>query len=239
MTNAQALNELGLTGTPAAAEIKSAYRARSKQTHPDAGGSDVAFAATQEAYATLTGAKPATAPKAAPRAVASYRTREEWLVAGADAISAEVAKAGVVLPEIKLSVGYGRGGKRQKWSVIAAAETTNNIAQAFISPEHDLPADALADVSQCLCDIVDLAADPMAKQVVEFVYGAAGAAILAGLGVYPHAAVSEKMKKTAGTRMLKAECPGCGCRIWITKKWAQAGMPKCGAGCKNKTFTLV
>lgn len=44
---------LGIHPDATDAEVKQAYRARAKATHPDAGGSAVEFRAVQEAYETL------------------------------------------------------------------------------------------------------------------------------------------------------------------------------------------
>lgn len=34
--------------------------------------------------------------------------------------------------------------------------------------------------------------------------------------------------KTQTTRLLKGECPTCGCVIRIARAWAERGMPVCG-----------
>lgn len=63
----QALNVLGLTGTPTAAEITAAYRRRARDTHPDtAGATDTVaqrsrFTAVVEAYRLLSSQPRATA----------------------------------------------------------------------------------------------------------------------------------------------------------------------------------
>ncbi|EOD04148.1 hypothetical protein EMIHUDRAFT_50271, partial [Emiliania huxleyi CCMP1516] len=44
---------VGVTPDASAAEIRAAYRRRSKSLHPDAGGDPTAFAALVEAYAML------------------------------------------------------------------------------------------------------------------------------------------------------------------------------------------
>lgn len=49
---------LGVTAAATPDEIRAAYRRRAKETHPDAGGSDEAFRAVQDAYETLKRATP-------------------------------------------------------------------------------------------------------------------------------------------------------------------------------------
>lgn len=51
------------------------------------------------------------------------------------------------------------------------------------------------------------------------------------LGPYPHPQLTALGKiKIQGTRLLKAECPGCGYTIRVTMKWAAEGMPICPCG---------
>ena len=55
--------------------------------------------------------------------------------------------------------------------------------------------------------------------------------LLAGLGIYPHGALSPAGgRKKQGTRMLKASCPSCGYTIRLTHKWAEQGLPTCPCG---------
>jgi hypothetical protein len=52
------------------------------------------------------------------------------------------------------------------------------------------------------------------------------------LGKYPHAElVSSNAEPKQTTRMMKCECPGCGCVIRMTRKWLEeAGCPTCACG---------
>lgn len=50
------------------------------------------------------------------------------------------------------------------------------------------------------------------------------------LGDYPHPGLNYNARK-GGTRMLKVECPGCGCIIRMTLKWLMnPGAPRCACG---------
>lgn len=58
--------------------------------------------------------------------------------------------------------------------------------------------------------------------------------IIKKAGPLPHKKMSFKSgKKKQGTRLLKAECSECGYTVRITKKWADAGLPYCGASVKH------
>ena len=54
------------------------------------------------------------------------------------------------------------------------------------------------------------------------------AALIEGIGAYPHAALNiEAVRKKQATRMLKAQCPGCGFTVRLTQLWADRGLPVC------------
>lgn len=55
-------------------------------------------------------------------------------------------------------------------------------------------------------------------------------AIAAKLGAYPHAALSPNEGKKQTTRLLKIQCPICGCTARITQKWADVGRLSCPDG---------
>ena len=54
MTVAEALRVLGLPSSSTLEQIKSAWRRRVRETHPDTGGDAAMFRAVQDAYETLT-----------------------------------------------------------------------------------------------------------------------------------------------------------------------------------------
>ena len=51
--------------------------------------------------------------------------------------------------------------------------------------------------------------------------------LIAELGEYPHAEVSLPDGAKQSTRLLKAHCPKCGMKIWLTQKWINQGLPIC------------
>lgn len=72
--------------------------------------------------------------------------------------------------------------------------------------------------------------------------------IIPSIGPYPHGALNIGAPGTADdpklgptgapkqtTRLLKLECPSCGCVIRITKRWLDLGAPKCACP-DHKTF---
>ena len=56
--------------------------------------------------------------------------------------------------------------------------------------------------------------------------------IIKEIGEYPHAALTKSnAPPKQGTRMLKVECPACGCIVRMTQKWLDdAGAPTCACG---------
>ena len=51
--------------------------------------------------------------------------------------------------------------------------------------------------------------------------------LISELGDYPHAEVSLPDTAKQSTRLLKAHCPKCGMKIWLTQKWINQGLPIC------------
>ena len=58
--------------------------------------------------------------------------------------------------------------------------------------------------------------------------------IIAEIGEYPHAELKySNAPKKQTTRMLKVECPDCGCIVRMTRKWLdECGPPTCACGCE-------
>ena len=56
--------------------------------------------------------------------------------------------------------------------------------------------------------------------------------IINRIGIYPHATLNPGLKdKKQSTRLVRAECPGCGYVIRTTRKWIEeAGLPTCPCG---------
>lgn len=222
------------------AELKTAYRKQCLKTHPDKGGSKDAFKQTTDAYAILSGAaspasgnaksaSPQPKPKAAPTVKAYGNpkiSREDWLHTAYSHIEAHAALAGISLPNsIRLSVGYGFAGRRNRkgWDVVT--KTRDSIPQAFVSPTLD----SADDVLPALVAATAKLAGKTVAEGLEAIWTFAGHDVAKAMGKYPHAAADDlKNTKTQTTRLLKATCPGCGYVIRVAARWAQTGLPKCG-----------
>jgi hypothetical protein len=243
MTRTQAINELNLPANWAGdmAELKKAYRAACLKSHPDKGGSAIAFKRTSDAYAILSGnqaatatAQPAPKPQPAPKVKAYGNpkiSREDWLHTAYAHVEAHAKLAGIDIPSIRLSVGYGFAGRRNTkgWEVVK--KTRDNVPQAFVSPTLDDAADVLPALIAATGKIAgkDVAAG------LEAIWTIAGSEVAKAMGKYPHAAANDlKTNKPQTTRLLKVVCPACGYVVRVSAKWAQVGMPKCCCGTKMK-----
>lgn len=183
----------------------------------------------------------------------SLANREHWLTSAIDQMRPVFDLINQPLPRnIRVSCSLPSGGVRSNaigecWSDKASADGTHEI---FINPKLDKPLDVFAvlvhelvhTLPKCfdhgqkfgrVCDALGLA--PGAKGYKSTVPGAEFAEtyanLLAGLGDYPHAALSPMLgKKKQGIRMLKASCPSCGYTIRLSAKWADKGLPECICG---------
>jgi hypothetical protein len=64
--------------------------------------------------------------------------------------------------------------------------------------------------------------DPLRERIV---------ALLDKLPEFPHVKLNDSAIKKQTTRMLKVECPACGCIARMTAKWLEeVGPPTCGCG---------
>lgn len=246
MNYAEACRILGLSNTQHPEQaVKNAYKAAAKKAHPDAGGSDAEFKRVTLARDVLLGtARPTAQAKAAPQPVkptvaqaefGPQHSREDWLRVAYNHIAAHAKLAGIDMPSLRWSVGYGAGGTRGKRQWDRIDQTADKMPQAFIRPE-------VTDAAAVLKLVKDAAADldktKTTAAVLDVIWPMAEADILKELGPYPQASVSaQQMKKQKQpTRLLKAECPGCGYTIRLSKKWADAGLPDCICG---DSFELV
>ena len=239
MNDADAYRELGLHPGATADEVKRAYRRRVKVTHPDHGGSDATFKRTVAAYEWLTrpgfgahgqygpGGKTGSHTKARPTPQpAVTEDREAWLLRAFVEIGKHAGMAGLNVPPVRLSVGYGRGGRRKPWSVIPARDTVDQTPQAFISPEIDQTKDALDILAASLSHVLGGAGG----QALGAVWRIARSPVAAAVGPYPHAAATGKAAQAQTTRLLKASCPDCGYVVRLSRRWADVGLPTCPCG---------
>lgn len=195
-------------------------------------------------------------PKANPKS--KFATREEWLLAGLELIKPIFSAAGSKVPDkIRVSCGFpSRNALANRRRAIgecwADKASKGKYFEIFISPLLEKPFDALDTLAhEMVHATVGLAAGhkaPFKKLALAIGLDKgkmpeAGAgpeleekleAIAKKLGPYPHDELSKMTtaKKPKDTcRLLKAECPKCGCIIRITKKCIESpGLPTCACG---------
>lgn len=188
-----------------------------------------------------------------PPTVTLIATREQWLIAVADACRPLFAKHKAEIPaadKLRFSCGFPRGSRKaigQAWSTRASA---TSHAEIFVSPEIE---DAVR--------VADILVHELVHVVVGIEHGhkkpfgklaralglegkltatTAGAALRAELqaivdmvGPYPGSRLSPMDgggPKKQSTRMLKCECPSCGYVVRTTAKWLKVGLPICPCG---------
>jgi hypothetical protein len=190
------------------------------------------------------------------RHIMAIKTREEWLGKLTRNVELHVFRpAGYDVPDVHIACGWpstrGLSAKRRRigecWSRKCSED---GVHQIFISPYisdtpevaatvvHELGHAAVGSEAKhgalfrAMMKAVGLEGKPTSTHAgdeltVQLV------AITDKLGPYPHAALkaSEVDKKKQSTRLIKAECPGCGYVIRTTRKWIdEAGLPTCPCG---------
>lgn len=177
-------------------------------------------------------------------------TRESWLATFVDKARFHFANRGVHLPNgIKVSCGFPAlrriGNTKVLGESYSYTDSANGSRETFISPTvsdtavlgiallHELchhaaghqyghrgPFSSAAQRIGLVRPLRVPTAGPMATAIV--------ALILQELGPYPHAELNLQDIKRQGTRMLKVQCPGCGCTIRMTRHWLdKTGAPFC------------
>jgi len=197
----------------------------------------------------------ATQPRAAETG-AKFSTREEWLNAAALAIRPIFDEQGIAdYPKFRVSCGFPKGGRKaigQAWPASASSDETGEL---FISPELDQlihenrSTGAVLDVLvHELIHLIDgnenghkgpfrkmaksvglegkmtatVPSEKLANRLLELV---------AHLGPYPHAKLSNRKVVKQSTRMLKVTCPSCEFICRTTQKWLdEVGPPTCACG---------
>ncbi|MFC0623794.1 transcription elongation protein SprT [Kribbella deserti] len=187
---------------------------------------------------------------------ATHTTRESWLIAAVEALTPMFTELGHEVPPVRISVGFPSGkGSRAKaigqcWHGSAAAD---GLGQVFVSPILGDVIDVLETVAHELVHAINHAngdnghGRPFAKIAKKLGFEAPMTSspaseelkaklreIAAGLGEYPHAALTDAVLtiKKQGTRMLLVKCPDdeCGYQVRTTAKWLAIGVPTCPCG---------
>ncbi len=184
-------------------------------------------------------------------------TREDWLTKLTDALRPAFLEAGGELPEnIRVTCGWpSQGAKAKKNRRLAECwgpeASDDDHFEIFISPTLD---DAVEVGGILVHELAHAAVGVEAGHKAPF-HRVAVAMGLEGkmtattsseplvqrlqsltdkIGLYPHAKLSFKKKKTQGTRMIKVQCPdpACGYQVRTTQKWIDIGLPTCFCGIK-------
>lgn len=186
---------------------------------------------------------------------AGFDTREQWLMAGMDALRPLFAAHGYDVPaQVRVSCGWPGGGSARKrigeaWSPKAASD---GVAQIFISPTLD---DAVRVLDVLAHEMVHVTvgneaghgkvfracatAIGLTGKMTATVAGPELETKLAGiaqrLGAYPNAKLNLGSRKKQTTRMVKLQCPDPQCEcggysVRTTRKWLDVGMPSCPMG---------
>jgi hypothetical protein len=186
--------------------------------------------------------------------------REEWLVNAVEELRPLFADAGFpICARIRVSCAfpttYTRSGALGQ--AFPDGASADRALEVMIAPSLDKPSDVFAVLVAMLCHATNGA---MSHGSTAYQAAAAAmhlepagvnwrvtktvsafwlhfAAIIDGLGPYPHAALSAERPKTQGTRMLKAVCPTCGYIVRVSSKWASKGLPTCGID--GDTFNIA
>lgn len=185
----------------------------------------------------------------------TVRTREAWLLEATDAMRPWFVEADEPIGDVRVSIGWPAGRSAKKNTIGQCFQSplvADGNPAIFISPVLTDPVEILAVlVHELVHAVVPVASNPHRGPFVKLSrkLGLVGpwTATTAGeelkpklqeladrLGHFGHAAVSKGLggtRKVQDTRMLKVECPDCGCIVRMTRKWLdEAGAPKCGCG---------
>ena len=178
-------------------------------------------------------------------------TREQWLVDAVEELRPMFADAGhPICAKIRVSCAfpttYTRSGALGQ--AFPDGASADRALEVMVAPSLDQPRDVFAVLVSQLCHATNgalshatvayqRAAEAMCLEAVgvnwrvtrpSSLFDEAFGQIIAGLGDYPHAALSAERPKTQSTRMLKAVCPSCGYIVRVSNKWAAKGLPVCG-----------
>jgi hypothetical protein len=192
-----------------------------------------------------------------------HDTREAWLNAAADRLNDLIAEKTDLKPSSRVLVSAGWPRRDKGGKVIGQcypSKTSMGVNHVFISPTQSSPTRVL-DI--LLHELVHAADDcqnqhkgPFTRAIRALGLEGKPTATTAGkdltvtlkgivkdLGPYPHTVLTPGdygPAKPQTTRMLKVECPECGCVIRMTRKWLdEAGTPRCGCKRQRDAIKMV
>lgn len=182
---------------------------------------------------------------------AKFETREQWLNAAVQALRVLFDEHGAAdYPKLRVSCGFPKGGRGktigQAWHPDCSGDET---VELFISPAlekltgfgvvdtllHELIHAVVGNECGHKGDFRKLAKDIglSGKMTATFAEGELEDRLLllvADLGPYPHAELTNKTTTKQSTRMIKVLCNDCGYTLRTTKKWIEVGLPTCVCG---------
>lgn len=175
--------------------------------------------------------------------------REEWLTQAVAKLDPLFTQAGYTLPQVRVSVGWPKGGRKmigQCWKTVCAKD---GIAQVYISPVLDDVVGKQGVLATLVHELLHAVLDCEGGHGAVFKRGmkplgleGKATATVAGeslrvkleaianeIGPYPHAALTPSSQiKKQGTRLLKVACVSCGYTVRVTRKWVDdVGTPLC------------
>lgn len=185
--------------------------------------------------------------------------RESWLQSVVAAVTPWFAEHGYTVPPVRVSVGWpSHRGTSQKRRVVGqcwpSTASDDGIGQIFISPVRGAKqsAEAVETLIHELIHAVDdcehghkgpfvamgkalglcrpWTATSAGEELQERIEG-----LIERLGPMPSGAINGRgsdspAKQTA--RMMKVQCPDCGCTARMSQKWIDLGLPTCACGIK-------
>ena len=182
------------------------------------------------------------------------KNREDWLNEAIEQVAPIFAEAGYRIPKkVRVACGFPSknglaGGTRTRigeaWSSAASRDGSHEI---LISPLLDDLTTVVGTLVHELCHVVvgveqghrspfircaasvGLTGKPTQMGLDPKTYQDRYARRLKPIGKYPHGRLNAYARTVVKqpTRLLKAQCPGCGYTFRITAKWANEGLPEC------------
>lgn len=180
-------------------------------------------------------------------------TREEWLNEAAVHLNKIIAEKAGLKPAKTVLVSCGWPRKERGGQVLGTctpAKAGNGANHIFVTPRIKGSVEVLSVLLHELIHAADDCANQhkgafrKAHKAVGFIdkpttsvpgkeLTATLRALAKELGAYPHRALNPVDLKKQSTRMLKVECPECGCLVRMTRTWLdKTGTPTCACGSK-------
>ena len=180
------------------------------------------------------------------------KNREAWLTQAIKPLAKMIDATGIakVPTDVQVSVGWPGGRSMHKtigqcWKTTAGKGKNHIFISPLLNDPHAVLETLLHELVHAADDCENKHAGPFVKMIRAV--GLEGkptathagpdlaiklAAIADKLGDYAHTGMTpSQVAKPQTTRMMKVECPSCGCICRMTAKWLdEVGEPTCGCG---------